>query len=229
MLLTPEEVDALVLSLIVAGRATVFGMMFAVGFAWLLARYRFPGRSLLDALLHAPLILPPVVVGFALLLLFGTQGPVGYWLDRVFGVRLVFTAWGASLAAGVMAFPLMLRAVRLALESVDPRLEEAARSLGAGAWDRAWTITLPLALPGLVAAAVVGFAASLGEFGAVITFAANIPGETRTLPLAIYAAIQVPGGEAAALRLSLISFTAAFAGLLLSEALLRAGRRMAGA
>lgn len=226
--MSPAEWEALRLSLVIAGRAAAFGLVFATLAAWLLARHRFPGRALLDALLHAPLILPPVVIGFMLLLLFGTQGPVGRWLDESFGIRLVFNAAGASLAAGVMAFPLMLRAVRIALEAVDPRLEETARSLGAGAWDRAFTITLPLAFPGLVAAAVIGFAAALGEFGAVITFAANIPGETRTLPLAIYSAIQAPGGEAAALRLSLISFAAALAALLLSEGLLRIGRRRAG-
>jgi molybdate transport system permease protein len=203
-------------------------MVAAVAFGWLLARYRFPGRVLLDALLHAPLILPPVVVGFVLLLLFGVEGPIGRWLDQTLGVRLAFTPAGAALAAGVSAFPLMLRAVRQAIEGVDPRLEAAARSLGAGAWDRAFTIVLPLAWPGLVAAAVVGFAAALGEFGAVITFAASIPGETQTLPLAIYAALQVPGGEGAALRLSLISFAAALAGLLVSEGLLRLGRRRAG-
>ncbi|MBJ6122800.1 molybdate ABC transporter permease subunit [Sphingomonas mollis] len=227
-MLTPEEWEALRLSLRIAGAATFWGLIAATAFAWLLARVRFPGRFLLDALLHAPLILPPVVIGFVLLILFGTQGPIGRWLDEVWGIRLAFTAAGASLAAGVSAFPLMLRAVRLSIEGVDPRLEEAARSLGAGPWDRAFTIVLPLALPGLVAAAVVGFAAALGEFGAVITFAANIPGETQTLPLAIYAALQVPGGEGAAARLSGISFAAALAGLLLSELLLRIGRRRAG-
>lgn len=227
-MLTPEEWAALRLSLEIAGTATAWGMVAAVAFAWVLARYRFPGRVLLDALLHAPLILPPVVIGFVLLLLFGIEGPIGRWLNETWGVRLAFTSAGAALAAGVSAFPLMLRAVRLSIEAIDPRLEEAARSLGAGAWDRAFTVTLPLAAPGLIAAAVVGFAAALGEFGAVITFAANIPGETQTLPLAIYAALQVPGGEGAALRLSLISFAAALAGLLLSEALLRAGRRRAG-
>jgi molybdate transport system permease protein len=226
--LSPTEWEALRLSLLIAGRATVVGLPLAVVAAWVLTRWRFPGRSLLDAILHAPLFLPPVVVGFLLLLVFGTQGPVGRWLDQTLGVQLVFNAAGASLAAGVMAFPLMLRAVRLAVEAVDPGLESAARGLGAGPWDRAVTITLPLAFPGLVAAAVVGFAAALGEFGAVITFAANIPGETRTLPLAIYSAIQVPGGEAAALRLSLIAFGAALSALLVSEWLLRAGRRRAG-
>lgn len=227
-MLQPEEWAALRLSLEIAGTATCWGMIAAVAFAWPLARWRFPGRVLLDALLHAPLILPPVVIGFVLLLLFGIEGPIGRWLDQLWGVRLAFTSAGASLAAGVSAFPLMLRAVRLSIEGIDPKLEEAARGLGAGAWDRAFTITLPLAAPGLVAAAVVGFAASLGEFGAVITFAANIPGETQTLPLAIYSALQIPGGEGAALRLSVISFAAALAGLLLSEGLLRAGRRWAG-
>lgn len=228
-MLSAEEWDALLLSLRVAGMATFWGMIAATPVAWLLARTRFPGRVLVDALLHAPLILPPVVIGFALLIVFGTQGPVGRWLDESFGIRLAFTAGGAALAAGVSAFPLMLRAVRLSIEAVDPRLEEAARSLGAGPWDRAFTIVLPLAWPGLVAGAVIGFAAALGEFGAVITFAASIPGETQTLPLAIYAALQVPDGEGAAARLSGIAFAAALSGLLLSELLLRIGRRRAGA
>ncbi|MDP1028169.1 molybdate ABC transporter permease subunit [Sphingomonas sp. KR1UV-12] len=226
-MLTPEEWTALTLSLRVAGWATLWGLIAATAFAWLLARHRFPGRVLLDALLHAPLILPPVVTGFALLLVFGIEGPVGRWLDAAWGVRLAFTPAGAALAAGVCAFPLMLRAARQAIEAVDPALEEAARSLGAGPVDRALTIVLPLAAPGLLAAAVVGFAAALGEFGAVITFAASIPGETQTLPLAIYAALQVPGGEGAALRLSAISLAAALAGLLLSELLLAIGRRRA--
>lgn len=227
-MLTPAEWEALRLSLLVGAQATAGGMVAAVAFAWLLARYRFPGRVLLDALLHLPLILPPVVTGFVLLLLFGVEGPIGRQLEHWFGVRLAFTSGGAALAAGVCAFPLMLRAARLAIEAVDPRLEEAARTLGAGPWDRAFTVVLPLAWPGLVAGAVIGFAAVLGEFGAVITFAASIPGETQTLPLAIYAALQAPGGEAAAARLSGISFALALGGLILSEALLTAGRRRAG-
>lgn len=226
-MLSPEEWQALALSLRVAGWATLWGLIAATGFAWLLARHRFPGRVLLDVLLHAPLILPPVVTGFALLLIFGVEGPVGAWLDRALGLRLAFTPAGAALASGVSAFPLMLRAARQAIEAVDPALEAAARSLGAGPWDRAVTIVLPLAAPGLLAAAVVGFAAALGEFGAVITFAASIPGETQTLPLAIYAMLQVPGGEGAALRLSGIALAVALAGLLLSEALLAFGRRRA--
>lgn len=226
-MLSAEEWEALRLSLIVAGRAAAFGLPLAVACAWLVARARFPGRTLFDALIHAPLVLPPVVVGYLLLLTFGAQGPVGRWLDDA-GVRLVFTSQGASLAAGVMAFPLMVRAVRQALEAVDPKLEAAARGLGAGFWDRSLSITLPLAAPGLIAAAVVGFAAALGEFGAVITFAANVPGETQTLPLAIYSALQVPGREDAAFRLASLSFALAIGALLLSEALLRFARRRAG-
>ncbi len=216
------------LSLVVAGRAALFALPLAVVVAWALARTRFPGRWLVDALVHAPLVMPPVVVGFALLLLFGREGPIGRLLDAA-GIRLVFTSAGASLAAGVMAFPLMVRAVRQALDAVDPKLEAAARELGAGFWDRAVSITLPLAAPGLIAALVVGFAASLGEFGAVITFAASVPGETQTLPLAIYAALQVPGGERVAARLAAIAFVAALAALAGSEALLALGRRRAGA
>lgn len=226
--LQPAEWMALRLSLEVALRAAGGALLVATAFAWLLSRHRFPGRLLLDSVLHAPLVVPPVVTGFVLLLLFGVDGPIGGWLERQFGVRLVFTSAGASLAAAVTAFPLMLRAVRQALDAIDPRLEEAARTLGAGPLDRAFTITLPLAAPGLLAAAVIGFAAAMGEFGAIITFAANIPGETQTLPLAIYAALQVPGGEAAALRLSLLALGTALAALWLSEALLRWGRARAG-
>ncbi|MET0269290.1 MAG: molybdate ABC transporter permease subunit [Sphingomonas sp.] len=224
----PSDWQTVTLSLLIAGRAVLFGLPPAILIGWLMARRRFPGRTVIDAILHTSLFLPPVVVGFGLLLLFGVQGPIGALLDRI-GIRLVFTATGASLAAAVMAFPLMLRAVRQALDAVDPRLEEAAAGLGAGFWDRTFTITLPLAAPGLIAAAVIGFAAALGEFGAVITFAANIPGETQTLALAIYSALQVPGGEDAALRLAGISFALAVAALLLSELLLRFGARRAGA
>lgn len=197
------------------------GLPVALAAAWLLSRFRFPGRGLLDAIVHLPLVLPPVVVGWLLLLLFGVRGPVGAWLQDWFGVRLVFSTAGASLACAVMTFPLIVRAVRLSLDAVDPGLEQAARSLGAGPLDRFVTITLPLALPGVLVGAVTAYAASLGEFGAVITFAANIPGETQTLPLAIYAALQTPGGEAAAARLSLISLTLALLGLLASDWLSR--------
>lgn len=227
MMLGAGEWSALGLSLVIAARAVAFGLPIAVAIGWVMARKHFPGRTLLDAMMHASLILPPVVVGFLLLLLFGAQGPVGRLLAR-FDIQLVFTSAGASLAAGVMAFPLMLRAARQAIEAVDPALEAVAAGLGAGFWDRTFSITLPLAAPGLVAAAIIGFAATLGEFGAVITFAANIPGETQTLALAIYSALQVPGGEAAALRLSAVSFTAAIVALVLSEMLLAYGRRRAG-
>lgn len=189
----------------------------------MLVRGRFPGRALLDALAHLPLVLPPVVVGWLLLLIFGRHGAIGTWLDAWFGIRLVFTRAGAVLACAIMVFPLMLRAVRLSLEGIDPGLEQAARTLGAGRLDRFVTIVLPLAAPGILVAAVVGFAASLGEFGAVITFAANIPGQTQTLPLAIYTALQSPGGEATAARLSVVAVVLALVGLLLAEAL---GRRL---
>jgi molybdate transport system permease protein len=224
-MLTETEWTALVASLVVGARAVAIGLPLAVATAWLLARTRFPGRALLDALVHAPLVLPPVVVGYVLLLTFGVQGPLGRWLESAFGTRLVFTSAGASLAAGVMAFPIMVRAVRLSIEAIDPGLELAARSLGAGRFDRFFSITLPLAMPGVIAAAIVGFAACLGEFGAVITFAANVPGETQTLPLAIYGALQTPGGEAAALRLALLSLTIALAALLLADWLGRRARR----
>ena len=200
----------------------------AIGLAFALARGRFPGRILLDALAHLPLVLPPVVVGWLLLLIFGLHGPVGAWLYALFGVRLVFTKAGAVLACAVMILPLMLRAIRLSLEAVDPGLEQAARTLGAGALDRFATVTLPLAAPGVLVGAVIGFAASLGEFGAVITFAANIPGQTQTLPLAIYTALQVPGGEDTAARLSLISLALAVVFLVAAEALNRRMRARVG-
>ena len=227
-MLTPEEWGVLVLSVSIAGRAVLVGLPLAIAVGWTMARARFPGRTLVDAVLHSSLFLPPVVVGLVLILLFGADGPLGKMLASV-GIRLIFTANGAALAAGVMAFPLMLRACRQAIEAVDPRLDDVAASLGAGFWDRMFSVTLPLAAPGLVAAAVIGFAAALGEFGAVITFAANIPGETQTLALAIYAALQQPGGEAIALHLASISFGVAVGALLLSEALLAWGRKRAGA
>ena len=226
--LSPQEWEAVRLSLSVAGRSVAFGLPLAVLVAWLLSRRRFPGRPVLDALVHLPLVMPPVVVGWGLLLLFGVRGPVGAVLQDWFGVRLVFTSAGAALATAVMAFPLMVRAIRLSLDAVDPGLEAAARTLGAGPLDRFLTVTLPLMAPGVLSGAVVAFAAGLGEFGAVITFAANIEGQTQTLPLAIYAALQVPGGEATAARLSAISFTLAVAGLLLSELIARRMHRLLG-
>lgn len=224
-MLSAEEWQVLATSLRVGARAVLVALPLALGVAWLLARGRFRGRLALDVLVHMPLVLPPVVVGYVLLLLFGVQGPVGRWLDEMLGLRLVFTSAGASLAAGVMAFPMMVRAIRLSIEALDPGLELAARSLGAGRLDRFRSLTLPLILPGLIAATVVGFAASLGEFGAVVTFAANVPGETQTLPLAIYSALQMPGGEAVALRLASISMLLAVAALLLAEWLGRRARR----
>ena len=226
--LSPAELDAVWTSLVVGGRATLFALPLATACAYALSRGRFFGRGALDAIAHAPMVLPPVVVGYGLLLLFGIQGPVGALLYQTFGIRLAFTSAGASLAAGVCAFPLMVRSVRLSLDAVDDGLETAARSLGAGPFDRAFTLVLPLAAPGILSAAVVGFAAALGEFGAVITFAANIPGVTQTLPLAIYAALQAPGGEATAGKLALISFAIAVVGLAASEALWRRTRAWVG-
>jgi molybdate transport system permease protein len=205
------------LTLGVAARAVSFGLPLAVVTAWALTRYRFPGRPVLNALIHLPLVLPPVVTGWLLLIIFGIRGPIGSLLDQWFGVRLVFTTAGASLACAVMTFPVMVRAVRLSLETVDPGLEQAARSLGARRFDRLFNVTLPLASPGILVGGIVAYATCLGEFGAVITFAANIPGQTQTLPLAIYAALQVPGGEAKAAELSMVSMTLALIGLLLSE------------
>lgn len=226
--LTPDEWQAVRLSLSVASRSVAFGLPVAVLAAYALARGRFWGRSLLDALVHLPLVMPPVVVGWGLLLLFGVRGPLGSVLQDWFGVRLVFTSAGAALATAVMAFPLMVRAIRLSLETVDPGLEAAARTLGAGPIDRFVTVTLPMMAPGVLAGAVVAFAAGLGEFGAVITFASSIPGQTQTLPLAIYAATQVPGGEATAAKLSAVSFTLAITALLLSELIARRMHRLLG-
>ncbi len=226
--MTDAELDAIRLSLSVALRSVLFGLPLAVLVAWVLARRRVAGRVLLDAFVHLPLVLPPVVVGYLLLLLFGTRGPIGGWLNETFGIQLVFTSAGAALATTIMTFPLMVRAIRISLEDVDPGLEDAARTLGAGAWDRFWTITLPLMLPGILAGGVTAFAAGLGEFGAVITFVSNIPGETRTLPLALYTALQTPGGDALAARLATISFSLGLAGLIAAEFIARRLQRMLG-
>jgi len=221
--LSPEEWDAVHLTLRVAAMAVGGGLPLAILVAWVLARCRFPGHGLLNALVHLPLVLPPVVTGWLLLITFGVRGPVGALLHDWFGIRLVFTTSGATLACAVMIFPIMVRAIRLSLEAADPGLEQAARTLGAGRLDRLVTITLPLASPGILVGAIVAYATCLGEFGAVITFAASIPGETQTLPLAIYAALQVPGGEAKAAQLSLVSIALAVTGLLLAEFL---GKRL---
>jgi molybdate transport system permease protein len=223
-----DEIAALHLSLSVALRSVLFSLPVALLFSWLLTRRRFFGRALLDAFVHLPLVLPPVMVGYLLLLVFGSRGPIGGWLQRELGIQLIFTRNGAALATAVMSFPLMVRAMRLSLESVERGLEDAARTLGAGALDRFSSITLPLMLPGVLAGAITAFSAALGEFGAVITFVSNIPGETRTLPLALYTALQTPDGEHAAARLALISFVLGMAGLLASEWFARRVRRLLG-
>jgi molybdate transport system permease protein len=228
MWLSANEIEALYISLSVAARSVCLSLPFAVLLAWVLTRRRFLGRTLLDAFVHLPLVLPPVVVGYLLLLLFGARGPIGAWLERAFGIELIFTRNGAALATAVMSFPLMVRAIRISLENVDRGLEDAARTLGAGALDRFATITLPLTLPGVLAGAITAFSAALGEFGAVITFVSNIPGETRTLPLALYSALQTPGGDSAAARLALISGVLGLAGLIVSEWFARRVRRMLG-
>ena len=228
MRLSPGESEALRLSLSVAIRSVAFSLPPAILVAWVLTRRRFIGRTLLDAVVHLPLVLPPVAVGYVLLLLFGTRGFIGSWLERVFGIELIFTRNGAALATAVMSFPLMVRAIRISLENIDRGLEEAARTLGAGALDRFATVTMPLLLPGLLAGAITAFSAALGEFGAVITFVSNIPGETRTLPLALYSALQEPGGEYAAARLAVLSLVLGLGGLLLSEWFARRVRRILG-
>ena len=225
MALTPLEVEAIVLSLRVAGWAVLISLPLGIAVAWLLARYRFPGWAVVNGLVHLPLVLPPVVVGFVLLLLLGRQGPLGAWLDDWFGITLAFTWQGAAVAAAVVSFPLMVRAIRLSIEGMDRRLETAARTLGAPpVWVFA-SISLPLMLPGVLTGAILAFARCLGEFGATITFVSNIPGETRTLPLALYTYTQVPGGLDGAFRLMVIAIVIAFAALVGSELLARVVRR----
>lgn len=203
----------------------VGGMLpIAFGLAWILARWRFPFKFLLDAIVYLPLVVPPVVTGWMLLLLVGSQGPVGRWLWDWFGVTLLFRWTGAALAAAIMAMPLMVRAMRSSIEAIDPRLEDAARTLGAGRWRLFRTISLPLAMPGIAAALILGFARSLGEFGATITFVSDVPDETRTLPIAIYAALQMPDGEATATRLAIMSILLSLGALLASEWLARTHR-----
>jgi molybdate transport system permease protein len=227
-MLTPVEVTAVRLSLQVALTAVAFSLPLAILVAWLLSRFEFPGKTLLNAVVHLPLVVPPVVVGYFLLILFGTQGPLGAWLYETFGLRLIFTRWGAALAAAVMSFPLMVRAIRLALEAVDRGLEAAARTLGASRLDVFFSVTLPLMLPGIVSGCIVAFAAALGDFGATITFVGNVQGETQTLSLAIYSLTQTPDGDAAALRLVLISLVLALAALFVSEGLARRVARFIG-
>ena len=219
--LSALEWEALRLSLRVAIVAVTFSLPLGILTAWVLARRQFFGKELLNGLVHLPMIVPPVVVGYVLLIVLGRRGPVGGWLFDSFGITVAFNWKGAALAAAVMAFPLMVRAIRLSMEAVDGGLEDAARTLGANPFWVFVTVTLPLVLPGILTGAILAFARSLGEFGATITFVANIPGETRTLPLALYTLTQTPGGESAALRLIGISVVLALAALIASEALAR--------
>lgn len=218
---TPQELTAIGLSLKVAIVAAIASLPPGIACGWLLARRRFPGKALLDALLHLPLVMPPVVTGYALLVVLGTQGPVGSWLLEHLGVQFAFRWTGAALACAVMGFPLMVRAIRLSIEATDRRLEAAAATLGAGPWRVFFSITLPLAWPGLVAGMVLAFAKALGEFGATITFVSNIPGETQTLSSAIYGLMQVPGMESGVWRLAGVALVISLAALLLSEWLVR--------
>ncbi len=220
-MLTPFETEALGLSLQVAFWSVTLSLPLGLLAAWALARWQFYGKTLLNGLIHLPLVLPPVVVGYGLLVLFGRKGPLGAWLYETLGITIAFTWRGAALAAAIMAFPLMVRAMRLSLEAVDRRLEAAARTLGAGPINVFLTVTLPLMAPGILAGAILAFARSLGEFGATITFVSNIPGETRTLPIALYTLIQTPDGEAGALRLALISVAVALLALAASEIIAR--------
>jgi molybdate transport system permease protein len=227
--LTPIEIEALTLSLRVSLVAVVVSLPFGIAVAWLLARRHFPGRGLVDGIVHLPLVIPPVVVGYLLLVVLGRKGAVGAWLYDALGITLAFDWKGAAVAAAVMAFPLMVRAIRLSLEQVDRGLEAAARTLGAGPFDVFLTVTLPLALPGVVTGMILAFARALGEFGATITFVSAIPGQTRTIPIALYGLIETPGGEAPAARLVVIAIAIALAAVLASELIARrVARRIRG-
>jgi molybdate transport system permease protein len=226
--LTDLEAEAVRLSLQVAFWSVACSLPFGVAAAFLLARTSFPGKSLIDGLVHLPLVIPPVVVGYMLLLLLGRRGPIGGWLYDTLGITVIFTWQGAALAAAVMGFPLMVRAMRLSLEAVDRRLEQAARTLGAGRFDTFRSVTLPLMAPGILTGLVLAFARSLGEFGATITFVSNIPGQTRTIPVAIYTLTQTPDGDAAALRLCIIAVILSLIALIASEWLARRLRTRLG-
>ncbi|MDE9434682.1 molybdate ABC transporter permease subunit [Xenorhabdus bovienii] len=228
-MLSEYEWQAILLSLKISGISVLFSLPLGILMAWVLARCQFFGKSLLDSIIHLPLVLPPVVVGYLLLLSMGRRGVIGEFLYDWFGVNFAFSWTGAALASAVVAFPLMVRAIRLALESIDRRLEQAARTLGASSLKVFFTITLPLSLPGVIVGAVLAFARSLGEFGATITFVSNIPGETRTIPLAMYTLIETPGAETAAARLCVIAIVLALVSLMLSEWLTRWGRKRLGA
>ena len=219
--LTPDELGIIALSLRVALVSVVASLPLAILAAYALARWSFPGKTLVDAIVHLPLVLPPVVVGFALLALFGKRGPIGALLDQWFGITVAFRWTGAALASAIMGFPLLVRAIRLSIAAIDRRLEVAARTLGASRWWTFLSITLPLSAPGIVTGTLLSFARGLGEFGATITFVSNIPGETQTLPLAIYTFTQVPGGDSGALRLSLVAVVLSLIALAASEWLTR--------
>lgn len=223
--LSKDELDAVKLSLLVAFWAVTGSLPFGIFFGWLLARKEFYGKSILNGFLHLPLVIPPVVTGFVLLILFGKKGLIGSFLENVFGFTFAFNWKGAALASAVVAFPLMVRAVRLSIEAVDSGLEQAAKTLGASAIRVFFTVTLPLAVPGVIAGVILSFARSLGEFGATITFVSNIAGETRTLPLALYSFLQYPGGENGAIKLCVISLILAFAALIVSEALAKRAKK----
>ena len=228
-MLTPLEIEALELSLLVGVTSIVAALPFALACAWLLARRDFWGKSLFDGIVHLPLVLPPVAVGFALLVLFGRNGIIGAFLYQSFGIVFAFNWKGAALASAVMAFPLIVRAMRLSIEAVDQRLEATARSLGASPWRVFFTITLPLTAPGILTGAILGFARSVGEFGATITFVSNIPGQTRTLPVALYTLTQIPGSDLPAWRLAGLSVALALAALIGSEMVARRmGHRLRG-
>ena len=223
-MLSADEASIVLLSLKVGAASVILSLPPALAAALLLARRQFVGKALVDAVIHLPLVLPPVVIGYFLLLGFGRNGPLGQFFEQVFGLTFAFRWTGAALAAAIMGFPLMVRAIRLAVEAIDPRLESAARTLGAGRMRVLVSITLPLALPGVIIGALLGFARALGEFGATITFVSNIPGETQTLPLAIYNLTQTPGGEAAILKLCAISVALSLAAMAISEWLNRRAR-----
>ncbi|HWD50578.1 MAG TPA: molybdate ABC transporter permease subunit [Rhizomicrobium sp.] len=227
-MLDSAEIEALLLSLRIATVAVVCALPFALAAATLLSHRRFPGKAMVDGALHLPLVLPPVVVGYLLLIALGTRAPIGHWLLMHLGIQFAFSWTGAALAAGIITFPFQVRAIRLAMEAIDNGLGAAAETLGAGPFDRFANLTLPLALPGIVAGAITAFAACLGEFGAIITFVSNIPGETRTLPLAIYSALQSPGGEVEAAKLSALSILLALIGVTLAQFADRRIRMFAG-
>ncbi len=228
MILTEYEWSIIVLSLKIGSVAIIFSLPIGILCAWVLARKNFRGKTILDSIINLPLVLPPVVIGYLLLITMGRNGYLGKWIDQIFGISFSFNWKGAALASAVVSFPLLVRAIRISFESIDQNLEFAARSLGASRLKMFFTVTLPLAMPGIIAGVVLAFARSLGEFGATVTFVSNIPGETRTLPLAMYTLIQIPNQEAATMRLCIIAIAISFIALFLSEVLQRAHKKRLG-